>query len=177
MTRNDDDRNNNSTPPLSGPTGAQTGGHAPEPQAVQQGAYATTPPDDRVGAADHGKYTPVELPPAKAVTGQFDHLATRDVAAMEHSLQEPEFAGAQTVAPLGGEGTALGDVMPSGGMGTGISPAEAVRSHLADANPNPGYTSPSTQGPPHVSQRPADLPAGETSELQSEVQGIGTDRR
>ncbi|PNY81068.1 hypothetical protein [Deinococcus koreensis] len=175
MTRNDDDRSAN--PPLSGPTGAQTGGNAPEPQAVQQGAYATTPADDRVGAADHGKYEPVEVPPAKAVTGQFDHLATRDVSAMEHSLQTPEFAGAETVAPLGGEGTALDGVMPSGGLGLGVSPAEAVRHHLADANLNPGYTPPSLQGPPHVSQRPADLPEGETAELQSEVQGGGPERR
>lgn len=176
MTRNEDDRSG-ANPPVSGATGAQTGGQAPEPQAVQQGAYATTPADDRVGAADHGKYQAVEVPPAKAVTGQFDHLATRDVAAMEHNLQTPEFAGAETVAPLGGEGTALDGVMPSGGLGLGVSPAEAVRSHLQAADQNPGYTPPSKQGPPHLSERPADLPEGETAELQHEVQGGGPERR
>ncbi|WP_295815219.1 hypothetical protein [uncultured Deinococcus sp.] len=172
MTRSDDERSN---PQVTGADGAQTGFQAHDSKDDHQTAYTTTPADDHVGAADHAKYTPVELPSAKVVTGQFDHLATRDVAAMDHALQVPEFEGAETVDGLGGE--LLDEVTPSAGLGVGASLGAAVREHHRDIDPNPGYTPPSEQGPPRVSQRPGDLPEGETPELQNEVQGDGLDRR
>lgn len=177
MTKRDDERHASDAngPALTGETGAQTGFDGPDDKDAHQGAYATTPADDRVGSANEGKYTPVELPSAKVVTGQFDHLATRDVAAMDHALQVPEFEGAETVESLGSD--VLDEVTPSAGLGVGASLGAAVRDHHRDIDPNPGYTPPSNQAPPHVSQRPADLPEGETPELQNEVQGTGSDRR
>lgn len=143
----------------------------------RQGPYTTTPPEDRVGSSDQGKYEPVEVPPAREVTGLFDHLATRDVAAMEHELQTPEFVGAETVAPLGGEGSLLDTVVPSAGVGVGISAADATHRRSADAEQNPNYKPPSTLGPPHLGERPADLRSGEKAELENEVQGKGSDHR
>lgn len=171
MTRSDDDR---STPPVTG-DGARTGFEATDVKDHHQGAYTTTPGDDHVGALDTEKYTPVELPSAKTVTGAFDHLATRDVSAMEHAAQVPEFVGAQTVDGLGGE--MLGEVAPSAGVGVPAAVGAAVLEHRRDIDPNPDYTPPSNDAPPHVSQRPGDLPEGETPELQNEVQGRTTDRR
>ena len=162
---NHDDRN----PQRTGEHGAQTGFDTPEPKDDHQEAYTTTPAEDRVGSADQGKYEPVEPTSAKEVTGQFDHLATRDVAAMEHTPQDAEFAGAQTVAGLGGEN--LDTIVPTAGVGINASTTMALESQQRAIDPNPGYTPPSEQGPPRVSQRPGDLPEGETPELQSQVHG------
>lgn len=177
MTKSDDERRPSPAngPALTGQTGARTGFDGPDDKDAHQGAYTTTPADDHVGASDHEKYTPVELPSAKVVTGQFDHLATRDVAAMEHAPQAPEFAGAQTVDGLGGD--ILDEVTPSSGLGVSASLGAAVREHSADIDRNPGYVPPSNKAPPHVSERPGDLPEGEPAELESEVQGGGPDRR
>ncbi|GGS30521.1 hypothetical protein [Deinococcus knuensis] len=166
----DNERNGNA--PLTGEHGAQTGFDTPDRKDDHQEAYTTTPAGDRVGSADHVEYTPVELPSAKEVTGQFDHLATRDAETMEHLPQDAEFAGAQTVAGLGGEH--LDTIVPSAGVGVEASSATALESRLTSpADQNPGYTPPSEQGPPHVSQRPGDLPEGETSELERQVMGDG----
>ncbi|UBV41939.1 hypothetical protein LAJ19_09830 [Deinococcus taeanensis] len=160
-------------PPLSGETGAQTGFDTPDPKDRHQGAYSTTPPEDRVGSADHMIYEPVEVPSPKEVTGQFDHLATRDPAAMEHTLQEAEFAGAQTVAGLGGE--ALDQVIPTAGLNMNVSTAAALESRpTVNPDQNPGYVPPSDQGPARFTERPGDLPQGETSELQHQVKGDDT---
>ncbi|WP_291429289.1 hypothetical protein [Deinococcus sp.] len=158
----DNERSGNA--PLTGEHGAQTGFDTPDPKDDHQEAYTTTPSGDRVGSADHVEYTPVELPSAKEVTGQFDHLATRDVAAMEHAQQDAGLAGAQTVAGQGGEH--LDTIVPSAGVGLTASTATALETRQAAVDPNPGYTPPSEQAPPHVSQRPGDLPEGEPSELE-----------
>ncbi|MVN87347.1 hypothetical protein GO986_11265 [Deinococcus sp. HMF7620] len=152
-------------------TNVQTGFETPDPKDHAQTVYTTTPADDHVSSADEGKYVPVEVPSAREVTGQFDHLATRDVVAMEHEPQDAEFAGAQTVAGLGGEH--LDALVPSSGLGINASTATATEARLSSIDPNPGYTPPSEKGPPHVSQRPGDLPSGETSELQHQVHGDG----
>jgi hypothetical protein len=165
MTRNDDERSN---PPLRG-DGAQTGFEAHDPKDEHEAVYTTTPSEDQVGASDTGKYTPVELPSAKVVTGTFDHLATRDVGAMEHTVQDPEFAGAETVDGLGGD--ILTDVAPSAGLGIPAAAGASVLDRRHDVDPNPGYIPPSNDGPPHVSEQPGDLPPGETPELLSEVEG------
>ncbi|WP_309572583.1 hypothetical protein [Deinococcus sp.] len=172
MTHDDDRRNN---PPVTGADGAQTGFDATDVKDDHQESYTTTPADDRVGASDHEKYTPVELPSAKTVTGQFDRLATRDVSSMEHDPQAPEFEGAQTVTGLGGE--VLDEVTPSAGLGVGASLGAVARQHTQDTDQNPGYTPPSNQAPPHVSERPGDLPEGEPAELQNAVQGDGPNQR
>lgn len=162
---NHDDR----TPPVTGEHGAQTGFDTPDRKDDHQEAYTTTPAADRVGAADQGLGASAQPHGAKDVTGVFDHLATRDVVAMEHAPQDAEFAGAQTVAGLGGEN--LDTIIPTAGVGINASTTMALESHQRAIDPNPGYTPPSEQGPPHVSQRPGDLPEGETPELQSQVHG------
>lgn len=162
---NHDDRN----PPVTGEHGAQTGFDTPDRKDDHQGAYTTTPAADRVGSADHGSYTPADVHSAKEVTGQFDHLATRDVVAMEHTPQDAEFAGAQTVAGLGGEH--LDRLVPSSGLGMPAASVVAIEERQEAIDPNPRYTPPSEQSPPHVSQRPGDLPEGETPEVQSQVHG------
>ncbi|PTA68386.1 hypothetical protein C8263_08105 [Deinococcus arcticus] len=150
-------------------TNVQTGFDTPDPKDHAQVTYSTTPGEDRVSTANEGKYEPVEVPSAKEVTGQFDHLATRDPAAMEHTPQAPEFAGAQTVAGLGGEN--LDAIVPTAGIGVNAGVAMAYQTRLGSADPNPGYTPPSEQGPPHLSERPGDLPQGETSELEHQIKG------
>ncbi|MDK2013180.1 MULTISPECIES: hypothetical protein [unclassified Deinococcus] len=165
MTNHDD----HSNPQRTGEHGAQTGFDTPDRKDDHQAAYTTTPAGDRVGSADQGKYQPVEVHSAKEVTGQFDHLATRDVEAMEHTPQDAEFAGAQTVAGLGGEH--LDTIVPTAGVGINASTTIALEHHREAIDQNPGYTPPSEQGPPRVSQRPGDLPEGETPELQSQVHG------
>ncbi|MFT2721382.1 hypothetical protein ACMT4L_15405 [Deinococcus sp. A31D244] len=165
----DNERNGNA--PLTGEHGAQTGFDTPDRKDDHQEAYTTTPEGDRVGSADESRYTPVDAPDAREVTGQFDHLATRDVVAMEHAQQDAEFAGAQTVAGLGGEH--LDAIVPSAGVGITASTVTALETRQAAIDPNPGYTPPSEQGPPRVSQRPGDLPEGEPSELEHQVRGDG----
>ncbi|GAA5436504.1 hypothetical protein [Deinococcus aquaticus] len=165
----DNERSGNA--PLTGEHGAQTGFDTPDRKDDHQEAYTTTPEGDRVGSADESRYTPVDVPDAREVTGQFDHLATRDVVAMEHAQQDAEFAGAQTVAGLGGEH--LDAIVPSAGVGITASTVTALETRQAAIDPNPGYTPPSEQGPPRVSQRPGDLPEGEPSELEHQVRGDG----
>ncbi|GAA0515073.1 hypothetical protein [Deinococcus depolymerans] len=163
----DNERSGNA--PVTGEQGAKTGFDTPDPKDDHQGAYTTTPAGDRVGSADHGRYEPVAPPSAREVTGAFDHLATRDPQSMEHTPQDAEFAGAQTVAGLGGEH--LDTIVPTAGVGITASTVTALESRQAAVDPNPGYTPPSEQGPPHVSQRPGDLPEGEPSELEHQVHG------
>ncbi|UQN05081.1 ankyrin repeat domain-containing protein [Deinococcus sp. QL22] len=155
------------------PADHRTGFQTPDPKDDHQPFYTTTPADSRVSSADHSTYEPVHMQDPHEITAQFDHLATRDPAQMEHTLQTPEFAGAQSVAGLGGE--LLDTVAPSAGLGMNNTAALAGDSQRRSADPNPGYTPPSEQGPPHASERPGDLPQGVTEELQNEVSG--DDRR
>lgn len=159
---------------LTGQPDAHTGFQTPDPKDDHQEHYATTPADDRVGSSDAGKYVPPQVEDPKAVTGQFDHLATRDPAAMEHALEDPEFAGAQTVAGIGVDSTLMDSVAP---VGLGISTGRAFveEHHQSAVDRNPGYTPPSEAGPRHVSEQPGDLPPGATEELKNSVRGEGRD--
>lgn len=142
---------------------------------VHQATYTTTPLDSRVSSSNEGLGAAVSpvMPDPKEVTGQFDHLATRDPEAMEQRLQTPEFAGAETTAGLGSESLAGlpagGDMAGFGGAGmfeTGLGPSGT----RTNADPNAGYTAPALSGPPHVSEQPGDLPPGETEELKSQIE-------
>ncbi|QLG09499.1 hypothetical protein HLB42_01010 [Deinococcus sp. D7000] len=164
-------------PETDGRTGAITGFDTPDPKDNHTVVYTTTPGDDRVGSVDHGQGAPAQAAqPAENITGKYDHLATRDVAAMEHTPEAPEFAGAQTVEGLGGE--ALDEVVPTAGLG--VNPAAALDPYpLVNPDQNPGYTPPSEKVSPHVREQPGDLPPGEPSELQNEIGGTNlgdTDR-
>lgn len=161
-------------PETDGRTGAVTGFDTPDPKDNHTVVYTTTPGDDRVGSADHGQGTPPQATAeAHDTTGKYDHLATRDVAAMEHTPEAPEFAGAQTVAGLGGE--ALDEVVPTAGIG--VNPAAALDRGpvVGRADQNPGYTPPSEKVVPHVREQPGDLPPGEPAELQNEIAGTNLD--
>jgi ankyrin repeat protein len=159
---------------LTGQPDTHTGYQTPDPKDNHEEHYATTPAEDRAGSADQGKYEPVQAQDPKAVTGQFDHLATRDPAAMEHALEDPEFAGAQTVAGIGVDNDLMNSVAP---VGLGISTGRAFveEHHQSAADRNPGYTPPSEAGPRHVSEQPGDLPPGATEELKNAVRGEGRD--
>ena len=90
-----------------GQTGAVTGFETRDPKDTDPNTInTTTPADDRVGAADAGKYQPVSVPDAKEITGQFDHLATRDPEAME--LDEDFLEALEFGCP------------PMGGLGLGV---------------------------------------------------------
>jgi len=156
-------------PETDGRSGAVTGFDTPDPKDNHAVVYTTTPGDDRVGSSDQMQGAPPQASESgRDVTGKYDHLATRDVRAMEHTLESPEFAGAETVAGLGGE--ALDEVVPTAGLG--VHPAAALAPYPLD-NPdqNPGYTPPSEKVVPHVREQPGDLPPGEPTELQSEIGG------
>lgn len=172
-----DDRNRNTAglpvDELTGRPTDRTGYQRPDPKDDHQQVYTTTPPGDRVGHADHREYQPVQAQDPKEITGQFDHLATRDPAQMDHDLQSPEFAGARTVEGIGVDGTAEVDLAApmAAGLGVAGSMATAEETVLGDVDRNPGYTPPSEQGPPHVSEQPGDLPPSAPPELKAEVQG------
>lgn len=151
-----------------GQTGAVTGFETRDPKDTDPNTInTTTPADDRVGAADAGKYQPVSVPDAKEITGQFDHLATRDPAAMEHQLQRPEYEGAQSTAALGvGSGLVAG-VVPADGLGTALGTG-VVNERLETAiDPNPGYTPPSQMTPPHISEQTANRPGDERTVIDN----------
>lgn len=156
----------------------KTGFQMPDPKDVHEEHYTTTPAEDRAGSADQGKYVAPEVPNPKEVTGQFDHLATRDPAAMEHFLQNPEFVGAETVAGSNVDATALGSgITVAGGLGTeSTSLAQGEAGSRPGADPNPGYTPPSQAAPPHFRDRPGDLPSGTPAETQNEVSGEAGNR-
>ncbi|MFC4637437.1 hypothetical protein [Deinococcus hohokamensis] len=159
---------------LIGETGAQTGFETPDPKDNHELIYETTPESGKVSSANKLTYEAPEVPDPKEVTGQFDHLATRDPAAMERSLQAAEFAGAQTVASVDPEVLDLATPVAGIGVNAGLAPAIADRARAVD--PNPGYTPPSEKTVPHVGERPGDLPQGERAELEHEVRGEGSGR-
>ncbi|MEW6420216.1 MAG: hypothetical protein AB1511_00625 [Deinococcota bacterium] len=155
---------------LTGQPDNRTGDQTPDPKDNHAQRYTSTPQDDRVGSADHGKYQPVEAQDPREITGQFDHLTTRDPAAMEHTPQQAEFAGAETVA-----GTGFDPHLMATPIGAGVGMVEHL---VANENfqrgaidPNPGYTPPSEKVPPHVPQEPGDLLPGTPPEIKAEVAG------
>ena len=150
-----------------GQTGAVTGFDTPDPKDTDPSTLnTTTPADDRVGSADEGKYQAVEFDPA-AVTHQFDHLATRDPAAMEHKLQRPEYEGAESTAALGVSTGLVGAAVPSEGVGTALSTG-VIDQHIQTAiDPNPNYTPPSKMSPPHISEQTANRPGDEQTVIDN----------
>ncbi|CAM3726471.1 M-like protein [Deinococcus saxicola] len=154
-------------PETDGKTGAVTGFDTLDPKDDHAVVYTTTPGNDRVGSADHGVGAPPEMEAAHETTGKYDHLATRDVVAMAHTPEAPEFAGAQTVAGLGGE--MLDEVVPSAGLG--VNPAAALGRGpvVGRADQNPGYTPPSEKVAPYVREQPGDLLPGQSEELADEI--------
>ena len=142
---------------------------------VHQATYTTTPQDSRVSSSDEGLGAAVApvMPDPKEVTGQFDHLATRDPEAMDR-LQTPEYAGAETTAGIGSEVLAGlpagGDLAGFGGAGM-LETGAGVGTGRGTPDANSGYTAPALSGPPHVSEQPGDLPPGESEELKAQVEG------
>ncbi|RJF72094.1 hypothetical protein D3875_11540 [Deinococcus cavernae] len=153
---------------LIGQTGAVTGFETRDPKDTDPSTInTTTPADDRVGASDQGKYQPVTVPDAKEVTGQFDHLATRDPQAMEHHLQRPEYEGAESTAALGAGTGLVAGVLPSDGLGAPLS-VGVVDQHIQGAiDPNPNYTPPSKMTPPHISEQTANRPGDDATVLDN----------
>ncbi|WP_146009501.1 ankyrin repeat domain-containing protein [Deinococcus planocerae] len=156
---------------LTGRPDDHTGYQAPDPKDTSQPFYTSTPAEDRVSSSNESKYEPVEMPDPKEVTGQFDHLATRDPSAMEHRLQAPEFAGAQTVGT--GLDSAVLDATVPAGLGVNASLLTVSERRGEAVDPNPGYTPPAQEVPPHLGSTPADLPPGVRPEVQEAVQGDG----
>lgn len=149
-------------------TGAVTGFDTPDPKdSDPDTTYTTTPAEDRVGAANAGRFQAVDVPDAKEVTGQFDSLATRNPTDMEHQLQAPEYEGAASTVALGG--TALLDsVIPGEGLGADVSRV-VMEEHLQQAvDQNPEYTPPSKMTPPHQSEEVRHLPSDAARVLQRE---------
>ncbi|GMA17185.1 hypothetical protein E5F05_17975 [Deinococcus metallilatus] len=151
----------------------RTGYQMPDPKDDHQRHYTTTPPEDRVGSADHGVYQPVEAQDPKEITGQFDHLATRDPVAMEHAPQRAEFAGAQTVEGLGiNTDTPMDLVAPMAvGMAVTSSMATAEETEVELRDPNRNYVPPGKEVVPHVPEEPGDLLPGTPPEIKAEVAG------
>lgn len=147
-----------------GSTGAVTGFDTPDPKDPDpEITYTSTPADDRVGSADASTYQPVHIPDAKEITGPFDHLATRDVTAMEHEPQAPEYEGAASTAGLGLSTTMLDSVVPGDGLASASMGVRMIDQHIQNAvDPNPHYTPPSQMTPPHVSEHSAYHPGDET---------------
>ncbi|BDP40387.1 hypothetical protein DAETH_03560 [Deinococcus aetherius] len=156
---------------LTGRPDHHTGYQAPDPKDTSQPFYTTTPAEDRVSSSNEHKYESVEIPDPEEVTGQFDRLATRDPGAMEHQLQAPEFAGAQTVGP-GLDSATLDAAVPMG-LGVSASLATVDERQRTAVDPNPGYTPPSQEVPPHLGSTPGDLPPGVRPEVQDAVRGDG----
>ena len=142
---------------------------------VHQATYTTTPLESRVSSSNEGLGSAVspDMPDPAAVTEQFDQLATRNPDAMEHSLQTPEFAGAQK--PGGLLDGSAGSVLSANDLAL-MTTADALsgtavgREVGLNREPNSGYTAPALSGPPHVSEQPGDLPPGETEELKSQIE-------
>lgn len=147
-----------------GQTGAVTGFDTPDPKEGDPNTInTTTPPEDRVGAADASHYQPVDVPDAREVTGQFDQLATRDPEAMEHQLQRPEYEGSESTAALGVGSSLVAGAMPADGLGVPLSTA-VVDQHIQTAiDPNPNYTPPSKMSPPHISEQTANRPGDDAT--------------
>lgn len=138
---------------LIGQTGAETGFETPDPKDAHQGQYTTTPANSQVSTSDQMEYAGTQIPDPKAVTGQFDHLATRDPEAMEHQGQIPERIGAQAQGGVSSPDAALLNAAVSmSGIDLNASTLVAREQRAEAADPNPGYTPPSQRGPAHQSE-------------------------
>lgn len=93
-------------------------------------------------------------------------LITRDPQAMEHALEDAEYAGSD---PVEGLDSGLIEVRV-GNAGAGLM--GAVPLNPAASNLNPGYTPPSQKVPPHPHEGAADLPKGSPAEAELDRDGI-----
>lgn len=93
-----------------------------------------------------------------------DKLVTRDPQAMEHTLEDAEYAGSDAVERLD---SGLIEVRAGNASGMQAVPLDPA----AASNLNPGYTPPGQQVPPHTHEGTADLPAGAPAEAELERDG------
>jgi hypothetical protein len=93
-----------------------------------------------------------------------DKLVTRDPQAMEHTLEEAEYAGSDTVEGLD---SGLIEVRAGNASGMQAVPLDP----LARSNVNPGYTPPGQQVTPHSHEGAGDLPEGAPAEAELERDG------
>lgn len=152
-----------------------------DPKDDHESHYTTAPAEDRVGTQNKG---------IGGLQNQDDHqsgqgdqtfkgrdpLVTRDPDAFEHAPQDAAYAGAD--APVSGLGSTptitstpsdltAGVAVPSAGLlpGAALGGVTQSDSFLArDIDPNPAYTPPSEEVPPHPNEGAADLPAGAPGE-------------
>ena len=94
-------------------------------------------------------------------------LITRDPQAMEHTLEDAEYAGAD---PTDGLDSGLIEVRV-GNAGAGLMGAVPL-DPAAASNLNPGYTPPSQQVSPHPKEGAADLPEGAPVEAELDRDGV-----
>ncbi|WP_407539614.1 hypothetical protein Q0M94_15760 [Deinococcus radiomollis] len=93
-----------------------------------------------------------------------DKLVTRDPQAMQHTLEDAEYAGSDVVEGLD---SGLIEVRAGNASGMQAVPLDPV----AASNPNPGYTPPGHQVAPHSREGTADLPEGAPAEAELEQGG------
>lgn len=109
---------------------------------------------------------------ATEVTAQFDHLATRDPAAMEQAAQAPDHAGAAPTGPFATLGTTPLGAAVAGSDVYGMGSVTAAREETLRPL-NPEYTPPSQVAPPHVTNETdaaaTDLPAGSVLDPEGRV--------
>jgi hypothetical protein len=92
-----------------------------------------------------------------------DRLVTRDPEAMEHQLEDAQYAGSETAEDLGPQ---LSEVQ----MGM-LGRLSTVPLDPAASNPDPGYVPPGQGVAPHTREGAADLPEGSPAEVELEDQG------
>ena len=93
-----------------------------------------------------------------------DKLVTRDPQSMEHTLEDAEYAGSDT---LDGLDSGLIEVRAGNASGMQAVPLDPAAS--TDLNPN--YTPPGHQVAPHPHEGAADLPEGVPAEAELEREG------
>lgn len=96
-----------------------------------------------------------------------DRLITRDPQAMEHQLEDADFAGSDTIENLD-SGLLEVRVGNAAGLGQAVLPLDPA----AAANPNRGYTPPDRMVSPHPQEGAADLPKGAPAEAELERDGV-----
>lgn len=99
------------------------------------------------------------------MTNPNDDLITRDPEAMEHTLEDADYAGSDTIEGLD---SGLLEVRAGNVGGLTAIPLDPLVSN----NPNPGYTPPSHQVSPHPREGAADLPEGAPAEAELDQEGL-----
>ena len=95
-------------------------------------------------------------------------LTTRDPEAMQHALEDAEYAGADSADGLD---SGLTEVRV-GNAGAGLV-GDVPLDPVATSNLNPGYTPPSQQVSPHPREDAADLPEGAPADAELDRDGLG----